>query len=87
VEEHTPGSGRRTARLSSALLNHPRALAQLNQVLRVQACSLSIGGAGNQEIHARARTSSVPFDRTTLNGRSLVIAFGRVRSRNGRELW
>jgi hypothetical protein len=46
-----------------APLNHPRALPQLDQVLRVQARYRPIGPASKQQID----------DRTTLNGSSSVI--------------
>jgi hypothetical protein len=53
--------------------DHPRTLAQLDQLVGVHLRSRPVCATSDQQVHARARTSSVPLDRTTLNGRSSVI--------------
>jgi hypothetical protein len=55
-------------------LDDARALAQLDQVLRVHARGFAIRAAGNQHVDGAGENLVVPFDRTTLNGSSLVIA-------------
>jgi hypothetical protein len=55
-------------------LDDARALAQLDQVLWVHARGFAIRAAGNQHVDGAGENLVVPFDRTTLNGSSLVIA-------------
>jgi hypothetical protein len=55
--------------LSFAPFNHPRALAQLDQLDRGHAGGLPVG-----RFMAHTNTSSVPLLRTTLNGKSSGIA-------------
>jgi hypothetical protein len=70
-------SGEKSARVVALLvaLDDARALAQLDQLVRVPARGFTVGAAGDQQID-RAGTSSVPLLCNTLNGSSSIIGAG-----------